>query len=56
MRRYRFAVTFEIEPDHSAYDDPEWVADAAWGALVHEYGVTAVYSDIEAVNPDEHPG
>lgn len=28
-RTYRFAITFEVEPSHSAYDDPEWAADAA---------------------------
>ncbi len=50
-RRYRFTITVEVEPDHPAHDDPEWAADAAWGALTNEYGLRAVYSDIEEVAP-----
>ena len=29
------------------YDDPEWAADAAWGALRNEYGLRAVYTNVE---------
>jgi hypothetical protein len=47
IRTYLFTVAFDVEPDHPAYDDPEWAADAAWGTLSNEYGVHAVYSDIE---------
>jgi hypothetical protein len=46
-RAYRFAVTFQVEPGHPAYDDPEWAADAACGALANEYDLPAIYTDIE---------
>jgi hypothetical protein len=47
-RTYRFAITFEVEPSNPAYDDPEWAADAAWGAL-NEYGLLSHFSDIDEV-------
>lgn len=43
-RRYRFSITFEAQPGHPAYDDPEWAADAAWGSLTNEYSLRATYS------------
>ena len=43
VRSYRFSVTFDVEPEHVAYDDPEWAADAAHGALTNEYGIETVY-------------
>jgi hypothetical protein len=49
-RTYRFVITFEAEPDHPAYDDPEWAADAAHGALTNEYGLRATYTDISEVD------
>lgn len=52
-RVYRFVITVEVEPDHQAYGDPEWVADAAWGALTNEYGLVATYSEIEELDPPE---
>ncbi len=52
-RAYRFVVTFEVEPGHHAYDDPEWAADAAWGALTNEFGLRAIYTDIEEVQIDQ---
>ncbi len=48
-RMYRFTLTVEVEADHEAYDDPEWIADAAWGSLSNEYGFRCVYGDIELV-------
>ena len=48
-RTYRFVIIFEVEPEHPAYDDPEWAADAAWGALTNEYGLRAIYTDIGEV-------
>ena len=48
-RRYRFTLTVDIEPGHPAYDDPEWVADAAWGTLTNEYGLRSTYSEVEEV-------
>jgi hypothetical protein len=51
-RSYRFVITVEVESDHPAYDDPEWVADAAHGALT-EYGLRAIYEDIVEVTTAE---
>lgn len=48
-RTYRFVITFEVEPGHPAYDDPEWTADAAHGTLTNEYGLRAIYTDIDEV-------
>ena len=48
-RTYRFMVTVEVEPEHPAFDDPEWAADAAQGALANEYGLKAIYTDITMV-------
>jgi hypothetical protein len=48
-RTYRFVVTVQVEPGHPAYDDPEWAADAAHGALTNEYGMTAIYTDISEI-------
>ena len=52
-RSYQFVITVEAEPGHPAYDDPEWAADAAWGALTNEYGLRAIYADIEEVQLDQ---
>jgi hypothetical protein len=49
-RAYRFVMTFEAEDNHPAFDDPEWAADAACGALTNEYGLRAIYTDIEEVD------
>lgn len=48
-RRYRFTITVDVKPDHPAYDDPEWAADAAWGSLTNEYGLPSTYEAIEEV-------
>lgn len=53
-RCYRFTLTVNIEPGHPAYDDPEWAADAAWGALTNEYGLRAIYT--EATDPRKTTG
>jgi len=50
-RSYRFTLTVDVERGHPAYDDPEWVADAAWGALTNEYGLRAIYTDVEEDEP-----
>lgn len=52
-RTYRFVVTFEVEPGHPAYGDPEWAADAAHGALTNEYDLRATYTDIGEVGDIE---
>jgi len=51
-RTYRFVVTVEVEPGHPAYDDPEWAADAAHGALANEYGLQAIYTDITEIETE----
>ncbi len=38
-RTYRFSITFEVDPDHVAYGDPEWAADGAHGALTYDHGI-----------------
>jgi hypothetical protein len=60
-RTYRFVVTVEVEPGHPAYDDPEWAADAAHGALTNDYGLRTTYSEISEIdhsgglsNPSSH--
>ncbi len=52
-RRYRFTITVDVEPDHPAYDDPKWVADAAWGSLTNEYSLRAMYESIEELAVDD---
>lgn len=52
MRSYRFTITFNVEPGHPAYDDPEWAADAAWGSLTNEYGLRATYTNVEQIEND----
>jgi hypothetical protein len=49
-RSYRFTLTVDVEPGHPAYDDPEWAADAAWGALTNGYGLRPIYTSIEEVD------
>jgi hypothetical protein len=55
-RIYRFVITFEAEPGHPAYDDPEWAADAAHGALTNEYGLRATYTDVSEVDDSGRKG
>ena len=45
-RTYSFRITFTVEPDDPAYDDPEWLADAAAGVLSNVYGYQCLYDDI----------
>ena len=54
IRSYRFVITIDVEPGHPAYDDPEWAADAAHGALTNEYGLRTTYSAITESTPDPH--
>ena len=51
-RSYRFSITFEVGPDHVAFDDPEWAADAAHGALTNHYGIECEYSLPQPVNAE----
>jgi hypothetical protein len=45
-RIYRFSITVTVEVDSEAYDDPEWVADAAAGALANVYGYECFFDDV----------
>lgn len=38
------------------YDDPEWAADAAWGALTNMYGLLTNYTGIEELAPEDGIG
>jgi hypothetical protein len=41
---HRFTITFHVGEGETAYDDPEWAADAAHGSLTNEYGIETVYT------------
>lgn len=51
-RSYRFSITFDVDADHVAYDDPEWAADAAHGALTYEYAIETTYGHPELLRQD----
>ena len=51
-RTFRFSITFNVEPAHPAYDDPEWAAGAAWGALTNMYSLRAFYAVPEEIEYD----
>ncbi len=50
-RTLEITLTVTLPEGHPGFDDPEWVADAAWGALSNEYGLDATYSFREVDNP-----
>jgi hypothetical protein len=54
-RTYRFSMTVTVEPDQEGFDDPEWIADAAWGSLTNEYGYECAFGDIIELPADEPP-
>lgn len=49
-RTYRFSITVTVMPVEEGYDDPEWLADAAWGALANIYGYDCTYGEIMEVS------
>lgn len=49
-RTYRLLITFEVDDDHVAFDDPEWAVDAAHGALTNGYGLAAIHADVGIVS------
>lgn len=51
-RTYRFSITLTVDPAQDGYDDPEWIADAAWGSLSNEYGLRCVYDDIVEITAE----
>ncbi len=52
---YRFAVTVRVEEGHEAYGDPEWVADAAAGALSNIYELRCIWHELEELDEDTDP-
>jgi len=52
-RSYRFTITVTVDPGQAGFDDPEWIADAAWGSLTNEYGYTCAYGDIIETNASD---
>lgn len=52
-RTVQFTITAYVDPDHEAYDDPEWLADAAAGALQNLYGVECIYGEVQRVSAEE---
>lgn len=51
-RSYHFTLTVTVEPDQEGFDDPEWIADAAWGALTNEYGFDCSFGEVIEVFVD----
>lgn len=45
-RTYRFSITVTLRPEEPGCGDPEWVADAATGALANVYGYECFFDDI----------
>lgn len=52
-RTYRFAITVIVPPSDPGFDDPEWVADAASGALANIYGYECIFEDITELGESE---
>ena len=55
-RSYQFTITFDVEAGHPAYDDPEWAADAASGALTNEHGLMAIHTGFQGQSMDVRVG
>jgi hypothetical protein len=54
-RTYSFSIAVTVDADDPAYDDPEWVADAAAGALTNVYGYDCLFDDIvDRIAPAEN--
>ena len=48
-RTYRFSITVSVDAEDPGYNDPEWVADAATGALANVYGYDCFFDEIVEV-------
>jgi len=46
-RTFRFTITVTVDSDQQGYDDPQWIADAASGALGNEYGYECFFDAVE---------
>lgn len=51
---YQFSIVVRVRSDDIAYGDPEWVADAAAGALANIYGYECTYGEVVEL-PSEVP-
>lgn len=49
-RTYRVELLVKVKDDHEAFDDPEWIADAAWGALTNLYYLDCTYGEPELMS------
>ncbi len=47
MRTHAVLFTFEVGPADPEFDDPEWIADVAHGALGNKYGIRCTYDEID---------
>lgn len=54
-RTYTVRFVFEVGPEDPGFDDPEWIADAAHGALTNDYGITCTYGAIEDLTTSTEP-
>jgi hypothetical protein len=52
-RTYTFSLTVTVESYQPGYEDAEWIADAAWGALSNGYGYRCVYGEPVLLDPPE---
>jgi hypothetical protein len=48
-RTYRFSITVTVEAGDPAFGDPEWVADAAAGALANVHGYECFFDNVVEV-------
>lgn len=48
-RSFRFVITVTADEGQEGYNDPEWVADAVWGALSNEYGYSCTVDSMEEI-------
>ncbi len=51
-RTIQIRLTVIVPEGHPGFEDPEWAADAAWGALSNEYGLTTTYSVVSVEEPE----
>jgi len=53
-RTFRFTITVIVDSDQQGFHDPEWIADAAWGALSNEYGYRCTFGRVEEIDDNGH--
>lgn len=55
-RTYRVELLVKVKDDHEAFDDPEWIADAAWGALTNLYYLDCTYGEPDLMSEEPESG